>query len=304
MTFSTKTHRFLKLILFLSNSYPKSREECTSFLEIRDSTFYNYRNSLLEIGFDVHQKDGMYWIEYPEDENHILRTVLHFTEEEAYILSRVIDMLDEKRACAVSLKHKLTAFLNQDKAIEAYIRKEKSALIQSIRKAQCEKKQILLIKYSSGNSQTVKDRIVEPFGFKDDFNLLWAFDVTLKQNRQFKICRIQDVHITPLAWEYERQHRSKPVDLFRNTGELNKQVEFRLNLKAKNLLIEEYPLAEKYIIQSADNQYILKAPVAKYEGPGRFVSGLADDIKPMGDRAFLNYLKNKIINIQNLYKTL
>ncbi len=143
MASDTKTQRFLRLILFLSNSYPKTKDECTAFLAIKDSTFYSYRNSLQTVGFDIRQKDGRYWIEYSEDEHHILKTVFHFSEEEAYILTRSIDMLDESSAGSARLKQKLALFVNQDKAIEAYIQKEKSVLVQSLRKAQREKKQIL-----------------------------------------------------------------------------------------------------------------------------------------------------------------
>lgn len=298
MLTETKTHRILRLILFLSNSYPKTKEDCNSFLGIRDSAFYNYRNVLVDTGFDLRQKDGKYWIEYSDQDHQVLRNILHFSEEETYLLSRSIDMLEEKPGSATRLKQKLTSFLNQDKAIEKYIYKEKSAIVQALRNAQQDKKQILLINYASGNSQTVKNRMVEPFEFKDDFNLIWAFDTALKQNRQFKICRIEDVQETLLPWEYERSHRSKPVDIFRNTGDLDKQVEFRLNLRAKNLLIEEYPLAEKYLTAIARNQFAFKAPVAKYEGPGRFVLGIAEDIQLIGDVGFLDYLKIKI----NKYK--
>jgi predicted DNA-binding transcriptional regulator YafY len=287
----TKTHRLLRLIMFLSNSYAKTKEECVVFLGIKDSAFYNYRNILLDTGFDLLQKDGKYWIEYPDHDHQVLRNVLHFSEEETWLLSRCIDMLEEKPENAARLKQKLAAFLNQDKAIEAYIHKEKSALVQALRKAQKEKKQILLVNYSSGNSQTVKNRLVEPFEFKDDFNLVWAYESTLKQNRQFKICRIEDVEETPFSWECERLHRSKPVDIFRNTGDLNKRVECVLTLKAKNLLIEEYPLSERFLTKQSGTHFLLQAPVAKYEGPGRFVMGLCDDIEPLGDDGFLEYLK-------------
>lgn len=293
MPLETKTHRLLRLIMYLSNSYPKTKEECASFLGIKDSAFYNYRNVLLETGFDLRQKDGKYWIDYPDQDHQVLRNVLHFSEEETWLLSRTIDMLDENLASAVRLKQKLTAFLNQDKAIESYIHREKSVIVQALRKALKNKKQILLINYASGNSQTVKNRLVEPFGFNDDFNLVWAFDTALKQNRQFKICRIEDIQESPFAWEHERLHRSKPVDIFRNTGDLNKQVEFLLTLKAKNLLIEEYPLAERFLSKAGNNQYTFKAQVAKYEGPGRFVLGLTEDIKLVGDNGFCEYLKIK-----------
>jgi proteasome accessory factor C len=294
MLTETKTHRILRLILLLSNSYPKTKEECIDFLEIKSSAFYNYCNLLKDIGFDFRQKEGKYWIDYSEKDHQVIGNLLHFTEEEAWLLSLSIDSLEEKPGCAAKLKQKLVSFLNHDNAIDAYVHKEKSAITQALLKAQRTKKQILLINYASGNSQTVKNRMVEPFEFKDDFNLVWAFDNELQKNRQFKICRIQDVSETSFTWEHERLHRSLPVDIFRNTGELDKQVEFRLNLRAKNLLIEEYPLAEKYLTAITRNQYIFKVHVAKYEGPGRFVLGIAEDIQLVGDAGFLEFIKQKI----------
>lgn len=80
-----------------------------------------------------------------------------------------------------------------------------------LRKARKEKKQVLLINYSSGNCLTIKNRLGEPFEFMDDFNLIWAFDTELNQNLEFKICRMKNVVETPMPWEPERFHRSKPL---------------------------------------------------------------------------------------------
>lgn len=124
--------------------------------------------------------------------------------------------------------------------------------------------------------------MVEPFGFKDDFNLVWAFDTGLKKNRQFKICRIQNIAETLIDWQFAQHHQSLPVDVFRNTGVLKKQVEFGLNLRAHNLLKEKFPLAEKYISAVGSNQFAFNAPVAKYEGPARFVLGIAEDVQLVG----------------------
>lgn len=294
----TKTHRIIRLILHLSNSYPKTKDECTEFLQIKDSAFYNYRNVLLETGFNLQQKEGKYWIDYSDRDYQVLRNVLHFSEEEMYVLSRTIDKMDEHPVCGKRLKQKLTTFLNQDKVLEHYIQKEKPAIVQALRRAQKSKKQILLVNYASGNSQTVRNRLVEPFEFKDDFNLVWAFDTALEQNRQFKICRIEDIQESQLPWRFEGFHLSKPVDIFRNTGDLNKQVELILTLKAKNLLIEEYPLAERFLMKMSSKRFILKAPVAKYEGPGRFALGLLEEVKPEGDEGFMNYLNVKLTKCQ------
>lgn len=48
---------------------------------------------------------------------------------------------------------------------------------------------------------------------------------------------------------------------------------------AHNLLIEEYPLAEKDLSQSEDGRWELNTDVANYAGVARFVVGLMDDIE-------------------------
>jgi len=294
MPHENKSFRLLRLLFFLSGSYPKTRKECTDFLDVRDSAFYNYCNEINNIGFKLRQKDGKYWVEADDKPTQMLANLLHFSEEEAYILAKSIDAIEGYSIPVTRLKQKLVAFLNHDKAVEAYLKKEKPEMVSILNKAIKNKKQVLLVNYSSGNSQTVRNRRVEPFVFKDDFNLFWAFDTDVMKNRQFKICRMEDVQETPFSWEFERQHHSSPVDVFRNTGELNKQVQFELNLRARNLLVEEYPLSEKYIADTASNRFLFKGMVAKYEGPGRFVLGIAEDIRLIGDEGFLEFVKEKI----------
>lgn len=300
MPHDNKSFRLLRLLFFLSGSYPKTRKECTGFLDIRDSAFFNYCNEIKNIGFSLLQKEGKYWVEANDKPTQMLANLLHFSEEEAYILAKSIDGIEGHTIPAIRLKQKLVAFLNHDKAVEAYLKKEKPEIVLVLNKTIKNKKQVLLVNYASGNSQTVRDRRVEPFEFKDDFNLVWAFDIDIKKNRQFKICRIEDVYQTPFDWEFERLHQSSPVDVFHNTGELNKQVEFELNLRAHNLLAEEYPLAEKFITEVSTNRFLFNAPVAKYEGPGRFVLGIAEDIRLVGDEGFLDFVKEKIKKWQNI----
>ena len=67
-------------------------------------------------------------------------------------------------------------------------------------------------------------------------------------------------------------------------------VTLKMTLKAKNLLIEEYPLASKYV--SYDGEYWwFKGNVKDLAGVGRFVIGLADQMDIIDAPALVNYLK-------------
>ena len=63
-----------------------------------------------------------------------------------------------------------------------------------------------------------------------------------------------------------------------NGGDERYHIKLSLGLLARNLLVEEYPLAESYLTE-ADGRWILDTEVANYTGVTRFVVGLLDDIR-------------------------
>ena len=62
-------------------------------------------------------------------------------------------------------------------------------------------------------------------------------------------------------------------------------------MMAKNLLIEEYPLAEQDLKKEGD-KWILETMVSGMEGVGRFVIGLAHEIKVIDSPELENYISN------------
>ena len=66
-------------------------------------------------------------------------------------------------------------------------------------------------------------------------------------------------------------------------------------MMAKNLLIEEYPLAEQDIRKEGD-KWILETMVSGMEGVGRFVIGLAHEIKVIDSPALDNHIRNFVSN--------
>ena len=68
-------------------------------------------------------------------------------------------------------------------------------------------------------------------------------------------------------------------------------VRLELSMMAKNLLIEEYPLAEQDIRKKGD-KWILETMVSGMEGIGRFVIGLAHEITVVDSPALENYIRD------------
>ena len=80
-------------------------------------------------------------------------------------------------------------------------------------------------------------------------------------------------------------------DVFRMTGKINEKIVLQLNTRAKSLLVEEYPLAEKDL-RREDSKWILRTTIHSLEGAGRFVIGLAADIKILEGDALKKYIQN------------
>src|SRR5690625_1798767 len=65
-----------------------------------------------------------------------------------------------------------------------------------------------------------------------------------------------------------------------------------LTLKACNLLMEEYPLAEKFI-KPVKDRYRLEIPIADYHGIGRFVLGLPGETEVISPYSFIEFLNEQ-----------
>jgi hypothetical protein len=57
-----------------------------------------------------------------------------------------------------------------------------------------------------------------------------------------------------------------------------------------NLLLEEYPLAERDIRAISPTEWILDTEVCNYRGVGRFVMGLLDDVTIVDSPEFKSYI--------------
>jgi predicted DNA-binding transcriptional regulator YafY len=286
--------RILKLLFYLNNPFGHTLEECIDTLLISKSTFYEYREKLADVGFFIQLENGKYRFDATKSDNSWFTNLLHISDEDAYLFSKAIDKLDISVPKAQSLKNRLLKIFDNGLYAEQIARQSEKNVTAFLIDAIQNQKQVLLCGYHSGNSQTITDRLVEPFQLSDSFNLVWCYDVEKNANRQFKISRIDRVEISPMDWEFKHLHKTTPTDIFRNTGILDKQVEIMLNLRATNLLIEEYPMAEQHLKKQNDRMFLFQCNVAMYVGPCRFVLGLWDDVEIIGDSNFKNFVQQKI----------
>ncbi|MGC8803623.1 MAG: WYL domain-containing protein, partial [Bacteroidales bacterium] len=157
--------------------------------------------------------------------------------------------------------------------------------------------------YRSSNSNQVSNRLVEPYEFTVNYEQVWCYEHESSKCKLFNVSRIGEVNVLQLPWKFKERHQQRFIDIFRISNfEYVGEIELNLNVRAYNLLIEEYPLAEKYLAQCSENFWHLKAPVCSYEGPARFVLGLFENIQVLGDNKFIAQINEKFFSFQNAWR--
>lgn len=291
-----KIERMLRLMMMLTANSRYTVEELADKLSTSPRTIYRYIDTFKDAGFLV-MKSGPYFrldkrSRYFKD----ISQLIHFTEEEAYILNSAIESIDPTNAIKQNLKSKLTSVYDFKMLAECVVKGENARNVNAIIEAIEEKKQIILKDYTSAHSRKVSDRLVEPLSFTTNYIQVWAYEVSSGKNKLFKVSRIGSVEILENGWEYEQEHKEGLMDLFRINSFEQIPVKLKLGLRAASLLVEEYPLGEKFLcpIEDDASHFILDTWVCGYEGVGRFVLGLLDDIEIIEGEGLKAFLKERM----------
>ena len=289
-----KVERMLRLMQFLTGNVNYTLDEICERLDLSRRTMFRYLDTFKSAGFSVQRiGEGRYRLATMRRSDVDLSKIVYFTEEEAYVVNRLIDALDNTNAMKQGLRRKLAAVYDSTD-IDNYIdKKENSVHIGALADAIREGKKVVLKDYSSSHTNATKDYSVEPFKFNTNYIDIWAFDTADGLNKRFKVARIGSVEILDEPWEHAEQHQEEPMDSFRIHGSAPVHVKLRLHLIAKNLLLEEYPLAEKEVYQEPDGTWYYEGDVRGMDGVGRFVLGLPAYVDVLEGDPLKDYLREQ-----------
>ena len=287
----TKIVKLLRLTKMLTGNTTLTIEDLAAKMGTTTRSIYRYIDTLREAGLVVSKLYGnVYQMGKMSSTFPNLAKFIYFTEEEAYILNNMIENLSVTNTLKKDLKRKLYSVYDCTSIANYTERCNNAPNIEALVAARDGKRQVVLRNYSSGHSNVTRDRIVEPFDFTSEMIDVWAWDVEAGQNRVFKVARIDEVEILPDPWQHESDHRRLQVDVFRMSGEGAIPVKLQLNTRAKALLVEEYPMAEKDLKKDGKD-WLLETTVTCLEGVGRFVIGLAADIKIIEGEQLRKYIQ-------------
>lgn len=275
----------------LTGNVSQTIDQLAKELGITARSVYRYVNDIREAGFVVNKLYGnVYAMGKITRGLSDFNKLIYFTEEEAYLTAKMIESIDNNNALKRGLQRKLACVYDCTSVANYIDNTSNAANIESLSAAIKQKKQVILKQYESAHSNKTQDRLVEPIEFSINMIDIWAYDVENGDNRVFKIMRIKDVMVTDTDWEFEPKHKVMKPDVFRMAGPMSERIVLQLNSRAKSLLLEEYPLAEKDLHRE-DGNWILRTLIHSPEGAGRFVIGLAADIKIVDGQSLLTYIQ-------------
>ena len=288
----TKISKLLRLMKLLTGNVSRTIDHLAKEMGITSRTVYRYIDTIRDAGFVVNKLYGnVYAMGKVARGLSDFNKLIYFTEEEAYITARLIEGIDNNNVLKRDLQRKL-ACVYDSTSIANYIGNAANAdNVEALVDAIKHKKQVVLKQYESAHSNDAKDRLVEPIEFTANMIDIWAYDVENAEPRMFKVTRIHAVEETDTPWEFQAKHKVPKPDVFRMTGKINEKIVLLLNTRAKSLLVEEYPLAEKDL-KREDGKWLLRTTIHSLEGAGRFVIGLAADIKILEGDALKKYIQN------------
>ncbi len=287
-----KIVKLLRLMKLLTGNVNRTIDQLAVEMETTPRTIYRYIDTIRDAGFVVNKLYGNVFAMGKVSRGLTdFNKLVYFTEEEAYITARLIQGIDNNNALKRDLQRKLASVYDST-SIANYIDNAANASnIEALADAIKNHRQVILKQYESAHSDEAKDRLVEPIEFTTNMIDVWAYDVDKGENRVFKVMRIHAVEVTDIPWAYESLHNVRKPDVFRMSGPLNETITIELNTRAKNLLVEEFPLAEKDLHRE-DGKWLLTTTIHSMEGAARFVLGLAADIKVIEGQQLLEYIRS------------
>jgi predicted DNA-binding transcriptional regulator YafY len=289
-----KLERELNLLLLLTENHNYTVPEICDRLQISRRNFYYYLDFFRLAGFKVEHTKPYYRISKDSPFFRKIDEVVHFTEDEAITMRRILDKTGDQSIQVERLRRKLDRLYDlqilDNEEMQEQLAHNVSTLYEAIKRQVAVK----LINYSSPHSNTTGDRIVEPFSLMNGNREVRCYELSSGINKTFKLSRMEDVELLDITWEHQDKHLKMFTDIFMFSGEKLWTVKLTMGRLAASVLVEEYPKAKKYIEKLDDTRWRLELPVCSFIGIGRFVMGLFEDIEVEECIEFKEFLKDKI----------
>ena len=290
-----KIERLLRLMALMSGSVDYTVDELASRLETSYRSIYRYIETFKECGFVVEKlSPNVYKLKSTPEDYPEFSNLVYFSDEEAHLVNNLIDRLDPTNALKANSQKKLAIIYDSTGIADLVDGRSLRNIVETLARGIRLKKKVVLKNYESGNSHTIRNRYIEPFGFTTNYIDVWGYDLEDGRNKLFKVSRIEEaLLVEDEGWENEAKHEKQGLDVFGMSGRTPLHVRLRLGVRAKNLLVEEHPLAENEL-KLVKGEWILDTDVYNYAGVCRFYVGVASDATVLDSPSFEEYVADYV----------
>lgn len=278
----TPRERIIRILIkLLAHPYRYTRRDLAN--EFNDGQIEAINGDIRELKYadiGLHQEENPPYrlAIVPDRRLKELQRLMPLTEEERArvraILSRELSAKD-----ALYYNNKLDSLYDFQKLGLRALRRPELEKIDRLEMAKKTKKQVILEKYRS-NSNTIRDRRIEPFHIDPELDTLQAYEPDKQKANHFKLSRIERVVPTEEDWTCEEKHHYKYTDVFRIADDQQEYVQLRLDVWGYNALLEAFPKARAEITPGAEpDTFVFEAKVnAQFLGLINFIMGNADHV--------------------------
>ncbi len=288
-----KLQKELELLALLADNHHYTVSEICEQTGISKRSMYYYLNFFEQAGFKLENHNGIYQLSRQSPFFRHLFDIINFTEDEAVTLQRLLLQVDTPDAVIAKLKRKFERFYDFHILSDETLRRKNAQIVSTLYDAVKYERQVWLRGYSSPNSNTTSDRLVEPFHFMNNNREVRCYEIASGMNKTFKLSRMDSVEMLDEEWQHRDEHKEVFTDIFMFSGEERHHVVLRMGRLATNLMHEEYPASEPHITAEDDSHWLLDIEVCSFLGIGRFILGLYDDIEVLGGDDLKAYLREK-----------
>jgi predicted DNA-binding transcriptional regulator YafY len=135
MSDQAKFQKMLEVLLLMDCQYGRTITELSERFEISQRTVYRYLDTFKQVGFVIENTNGYFKIDKENTTVQEISHLLHFSEEEAFILSKAIHSIEDIDELKSKLVKKLYSLYDFDRVIHAISKKEESENIYTLLQA-------------------------------------------------------------------------------------------------------------------------------------------------------------------------
>lgn len=250
---ATKKRVLEILRMLIENPGYYTRKKLSKVYSVSIDTISRDFEDIQNAGFDLNEDAKHRYFLSAEKANELIKALLLFSEKEKELISESLtgNVSENERK---NIINKLESIANLPRLGNIIFTKPYLNKIALLNKARNEKQKVILFNYKSTNSNTKKDRIIEPFQVEPEDDILHAYDLEINEIRHFRISRIERIEQLNEDWENEGKHYVMATDIFKISDKKQVPVHIRLRIGGYNELIERYPLARAALSPAPDKE--------------------------------------------------